>query len=99
MTERELLNDGRDRLLQLLDYNDDCNYKLSEDDVQIGDQIGWGAYAAVFKAKFYGIEVAVKRFNKSDERSLRIYANEVRILKTCHHPGVLQLLGYFEDDE
>lgn len=80
--ERDHIKDDRDKLLQLLDNQDDCNYKLTEDELEIGEQIGWGAYAAVYKANFYGSEVAVKRFNKTDERSLRIYANEVKILKT-----------------
>lgn len=72
---------------------------MEEEEIEIKEQIGWGAYAAVFKAGYFGIEVAVKRFNKSDEKSLRIYANEVKILKSCHHPSILRLIGYYETSE
>ena len=96
--ERDIIRDDRDKLLQLLDENDDWNYKLSEEEIEVKDQIGWGAYAVVYKADYYGTDVAVKRFNKSDEKSLKIYANEVKVLKSCHHPNVLRLIGYYETD-
>lgn len=41
----------------------------------------------------------MKKFNRSDEKSLRIYANEVKILKSCHHPSILRLIGYFETSD
>jgi len=94
--ERDQVKDDRDKLLQLLDDQDDCNYRLLQEEIILGEQVGWGAYSAVFKGDFYGKEIAIKKFNKTDERSLRIYANEVRILKTCHHPGIIQLIGYYE---
>lgn len=97
--ERDTIRDDRDKLLQLLDQNDDCNFKMEEEEIEIKEQIGWGAYAAVFKAGYFGIDVAVKRFNKSDEKSLKIYANEVKILKSCHHPSILRLIGYYETAE
>ena len=80
--ERNNIRDDRDKLLQLLDQNDDCNFKTSMDEIEVKEQIGWGAYAAVFKASYFGTDVAVKRFNKSDDKSLKIYANEVKILKS-----------------
>ena len=95
--ERDHFKDDRDKLLLLLDEKDDWNFKLAAQEIEIGEQIGWGAYSAVFKCKFYGIDVAVKKFSKTDEKSLKVYANEVKLLKTCHHPGIAQLIGYYED--
>lgn len=80
--ERDNIKDDRDKLVQLLEDHDDCNYLLSQDEIKVSEQIGWGAYSAVYKGSYYGTDVAVKRFNKKDERSLKSYANEVRILKT-----------------
>lgn len=97
--ERDRAKDDREKLMKLLDDQDDWNYKLEPEEIVLSDQIGFGAYSAVYKADFYGIDVAVKKFSKSDDRSLKIYANEVHILKTWHHPGIIHLIGYFEDKE
>lgn len=97
--ERDNIKDDRDKLLQLLDEKDDCNYKLSAAEVKVEEQVGWGAYAAVFKGKYYGVDVAIKKFTKTEEKSLRVYANEAKILKSCHHPGIVQLIGYYEDED
>jgi len=53
----------------------------------------------VYRANYYGEDVAVKRFTKTEEKSLKVYANEVKILKTCHHPSITRLIGYFEDKQ
>ena len=97
--ERDHFKDDRDKLMQLLDEKDDCNFKLSSKEIELGEQIGWGAYSAVFKGKFYGIDVAIKKFSKTAEKSLKVYANEVKLLKTCHHPGIAQLIGYYEESD
>ena len=90
-------NKNSNNQLDILDDLDDWNYKLDPDEIQLGEQIGWGAYSSVFKAQFYDIDVAVKKFSKTEEKSLKVFTNEAQILKTWHHPGIVQLIGYYED--
>lgn len=93
----EKVHIDKDKLTEFMDDSDDSNFKLDPSEVQVGEQIGWGAYSGVYKATFYDVEVAVKKFSKNDEKSQKVFNNEVQILKTCHHPGICQLIGYFED--
>jgi serine/threonine protein kinase len=68
--------------LQLIEY----------DDVQLGNFLGGGAGAAVFKCRWLGVTAAAKVFKSN---SLSKYAEkEAKIHARLRHPNVVQFIGY-----
>jgi serine/threonine protein kinase len=58
-------------------------------------QVGVGSYGMVFKGKWKGVDVAVKRFIKQtlDERRLLEFRAEMAFLSELHHPNIVLFIG------
>ncbi|CAB4026566.1 probable serine threonine- kinase DDB_G0271682, partial [Paramuricea clavata] len=58
------------------------------------EEVGRGAYGAVYKGDFNGTEVAVKGFHKIilSSHNLQILEREITIASQCRHPNLLQFI-------
>lgn len=58
-------------------------------------QLGMGTYGLVYKAKWKGVNVAVKRFikQKMDERLMLEFRSEAAMLANLHHPNLVLFIG------
>lgn len=69
----------------------------------VGDKIGRGAFAQVYKAFWKETEyyVAVKQFDTSQmpEETVESVLMEVNLLGSLNHPNILRILGYHRDEE
>jgi serine/threonine protein kinase len=75
----------------------------SVDEFNIIEEIGKGGYSVVYlvENKKTGRKYALKcamRFKKDKDRSQRTYI-EIQVLRKLKHPNVIQLKGWFEDDD
>jgi serine/threonine protein kinase len=62
----------------------------------IGQKIGTGSYAQVFKGLYLGTEVAIKRYSNNDEKSFRAFLVEVDInLAIRGHPNIVLFMGAY----
>jgi tRNA A-37 threonylcarbamoyl transferase component Bud32 len=61
------------------------------------EPIASGALADVYKAEFYGSDVAVKRFRGPTDDSARgTFRAEAQLLATCLHPSICRILAIVE---
>jgi serine/threonine protein kinase len=58
-------------------------------------QVGLGSYGVVFRGKWKGVDVAVKRFikQKLDERRMLEFRAEMALLAELHHPNIVLFIG------
>ena len=75
---------------------------LESEDIQVGDEIGRGAFGVVHKSSYHGMHVAVKKIASSAEESegkfaLELLKNEVRQLSKLRHQNIVQLIGICEN--
>jgi hypothetical protein len=72
-----------------------CRWVIDFNDIQMGEQIGMGSYGVVYRGKWKGVEVAVKRFinQKLDERSVLEFRSEMAFLSELHHPNIVLFIG------
>jgi len=79
--------------LYSLFYLLDCNY----DDLEIENEIGRGAFGKVYKAMYFGTEVAVKKIaNNINDKNIdvdKFLKREVALLKGMRHPGIVSFIG------
>jgi class 3 adenylate cyclase len=84
----------RDRVGHGLEYSEDrfltsanlCRWVIDPKDITIGDQVGIGSYGIVYKGKWKGVEVAVKRINqKLNERTLLDFRAEMAFRPDRRH--------------
>ncbi|NVM38074.1 MAG: protein kinase [Candidatus Lokiarchaeota archaeon] len=67
------------------------------------EKIGQGAMGVVYKAEYRGgdkaRDVAIKQMpiDLDDYDSLRQLANEATLMEELHHPNIVQLLGYYQE--
>ncbi|KAF9685791.1 hypothetical protein SADUNF_Sadunf03G0090800 [Salix dunnii] len=69
--------------------------EIQWEDLQLGEEIGRGSYAAVFRGIWNGSDVAVKIYlgNQYKEETLLDYQKEIDIMKSLRHPNVLLFMG------
>jgi serine/threonine protein kinase/ABC-type phosphate transport system substrate-binding protein len=72
-----------------------CRWVLDFNEIALGKQIGMGSYGMVYKGKWKGVEVAVKRFikQKLDERHMLDFRAEMAFLSELHHPNIVLFIG------
>jgi serine/threonine protein kinase len=72
-----------------------CRWIIDFSEVQIGKQVGMGSYGVVYRGKWKGVEVAVKRFikQKLDERRMLEFRAEMAFLSELHHPNIVLFIG------
>lgn len=71
---------------KIIDYND----------INFGDEIGYGAYGEVFKGSYKNFEVAIKKlFNQElSSQEKESFRREVTTLAQCSHQFLLPFVGY-----
>jgi serine/threonine protein kinase len=59
------------------------------------DFIGGGGYGEVFKARWVGTQVAVKRFGKRymSKKALKDFIKEIEMLNQLRHPNIVLYMG------
>lgn len=60
------------------------------------DYAGGGGYGDVFRAKWEGVEVAIKKFGKrylTTKKALKDLIKEIEVINQLRHPNVIQYLG------
>jgi hypothetical protein len=72
-----------------------CRWVIDFNEIALGQQVGMGSYGVVFKGKWKGVEVAVKRFvkQKLDERRMLEFRAEMAFLSELHHPNIVLFIG------
>jgi len=73
-------------------HNINC---ISLQDITKEEEIGSGAQARVFRAKYGGNEVSLKLFKDVDWKS---FANEIVILSNLKHPNIPNFIGIVHDN-
>jgi serine/threonine protein kinase len=68
---------------------------LNFDDLTLGERIGIGAFAEVFKARWHSEEVAVKRLlaNNQTQESIDEFWSEVAVMRRLSHPNIVAFKG------
>jgi len=66
--------------------------KIDFSKLEFVKQIGSGAFGIVWKARYLGVNVAVKSVDSSSDPS--DFLNEVSVLKALRHPNIVLFLGY-----
>ncbi|KAJ4712996.1 Serine/threonine-protein kinase [Melia azedarach] len=77
----------------------DCEIRW--EDLQLGQEIGQGSYAIVYRGLWNGSDVAVKVYfgNEYSEDTLQSYQKEIDIMKKLRHPNVLLFMGAISSQE
>ncbi|BCU03993.1 serine/threonine protein kinase [Pandoravirus japonicus] len=72
-----------------------CRWVIDFADVQLGTQVGVGSYGVVYRARWKGVDVAVKRFIRQqlDERTLLDFRAETALMLDLDHPNVVVFIG------
>lgn len=65
------------------------------------DYIGGGGYGDVYKAKWLGTRVAVKRFGKRylSRKALKDFIKEIEMLNQLSHPNIVLYMGVSMDPQ
>lgn len=61
--------------------------------------LGRGSHGTVYKGKYLGAEVAVKEVHVPDisKQDLSLVTREIEVAAKCHHPNLVHLMGFSED--
>ncbi|KAH9549279.1 hypothetical protein CY35_10G009600 [Sphagnum magellanicum] len=65
---------------------------IEYDDVQLGNFLGPGSFAAVFKCRWLGVTVAAKVFKRYGQS--KFVEEEAKLHARLRHPNVVQFIGY-----
>lgn len=68
-----------------------CRWIIDYGEIQVGKQVGLGSYGVVYRGRWKGVDVAVKRFikQKLDERCMLEFRAEMAFLSELHHPNIV----------
>ncbi|AVK75014.1 serine-threonine kinase [Pandoravirus quercus] len=72
-----------------------CRWVIDFADVQLGAQVGVGSYGVVYRARWKGVDVAVKRFIRQqlDERAMLHLRAEIALMLGLNHPNIVVFIG------
>lgn len=74
----------------------DSRFEIEPHEVRFGNQVGSGGFGVVFKGKFRGETVAIKKIHAhalNNSSSIAEFRSEVAVLCTLEHPNILRFLG------
>ncbi|KAG9407119.1 hypothetical protein AC1031_001761 [Aphanomyces cochlioides] len=65
------------------------------ENLQLQETIGLGIYGEVIKASYHSTPVVVKRMPRTaiNERSIRIFREEIELMMHLRHPNIVQFIG------
>ncbi|CAK4281405.1 unnamed protein product [Aphanomyces euteiches] len=65
------------------------------ENLQLQETIGLGVYGEVIKASYHSTPVVVKRMPRTaiNERSIRIFREEIELMMHLRHPNIVQFIG------
>jgi len=72
-----------------------CRWIIDFKQLQMGKEIGTGTFGTVYRGKWKGVDVAVKRFinQKMTEKVMLNFRAEVAFLSELNHPNVVLFIG------
>jgi len=72
-----------------------CRWVIDFNEIALGKQVGLGSYGVVYRGKWKGVEVAVKRLikQKLEERRMLEFRAEMAFLAELHHPNIVLFVG------
>lgn len=78
-----------------LHMGDSKDWEIDIKDIEFGQRIGIGSYGEVYRGKWRGTEVAIKRFleQKLSISTVRDFRLEVSLLSKLRHPNIVLFLG------
>jgi len=81
--------------LERATLDDVSRWEIDPSELEIGRELGKGAFGTVLKGKLRGKEVAIKKLNvqEMDEDSLADFKQEVEIMSKLRHPNVVLFMG------
>ena len=79
-----------------LDLSSHSAGSINPNELVIGDVCGSGSYGVVFKGRWRGIDVAVKKCHSqtSSSKIIQDFKDEIAIISSLSHPNIVQFLGY-----
>lgn len=88
----------KERAESLMEYRKQNrhHWEIALEDLQVISRIGSGSYGTVYRAKWMGVNVAVKKVNINESFSLPEYLSflyEISMMSNLRHPNVTMLLG------
>ncbi|XP_026480847.1 tyrosine-protein kinase Src64B-like isoform X1 [Ctenocephalides felis] len=76
------------------------NWEIPLEDIDIREKLASGNFGTVCLGLWKGkTEVAIKKLNKSDVKSINDFKQEAKIMKTVRHEHLLALLGICQTDD
>lgn len=60
--------------------------------------MGSGAFSQVYRGTWNYTNVVIKRYDKLEPDSQKIFLNEIEILSKLRHPNIILYLGHFIED-
>eukprot|EP00123_Amoebidium_parasiticum_P006791 comp17659_c0_seq1/m.17450 comp17659_c0_seq1/g.17450 ORF comp17659_c0_seq1/g.17450 comp17659_c0_seq1/m.17450 type:complete len:868 (-) comp17659_c0_seq1:184-2787(-) len=72
-----------------------ASYKVGWDEIELGPILGRGSYGIVYKAKYRGTTVAVKKLLRQsyDDRTINTFEQEFKMLGDLRHPNIVLFMG------
>jgi serine/threonine protein kinase len=77
----------------------DEEFYIDVSEIDMGVEIGKGAYGKVYKGKFRGRVVAIKTIAVKDDKELVLIRREISLLRECDHGNIVELIGVSKKDE
>ena len=76
------------------------NIRINPEEIVVGSVVGNGGAATVYKGTWNNNTVAIKRLHDTcDQKEIKEFFDEVKILHTLRHPCIVTLMGGFVNDE
>jgi len=77
------------------EYNTKFDWEIPYEELQFGPKIGEGTYGVVYKGRWHGTPVAIKKlkYSKVTQEILDDFRKEVAILAKLRHPNVVLFMG------